>query len=200
MTRFGHIWREDQTSVDRQSDIEQVLSAWRTAVTEQPYFPEHPTQDENDFQAMEEYILRFYRWSSSAHEDFTCSPGPEGSTPYGAPSTSSMVVQTARCLYLSMARCAVTRGRSSQPPTLHDRKFLIRRQPEYRTTTIGTINVSHPAHWDFNTELPPSLYKYRKQLFQETEYGTAQTPRKSLAWSYLRPENGSHPPFVVVAD
>ncbi|OWM91226.1 hypothetical protein CDL15_Pgr000170 [Punica granatum] len=60
-TRFEHTWREDQTSVDCQSDIQQVLSAWRTAVTELPYFPEHPTQDERDFRATEEYILRFYR-------------------------------------------------------------------------------------------------------------------------------------------
>ncbi|PKI64628.1 hypothetical protein CRG98_014966 [Punica granatum] len=68
-----------------------VLSAWRTAVTELPYFPKHPTQDERDFQAMEEYILHFYRWSPSAHENFTGSPRPEGSTLYGAP--SSMVIQ-----------------------------------------------------------------------------------------------------------
>ncbi|PKI67289.1 hypothetical protein CRG98_012306 [Punica granatum] len=52
-----------------------------------------PTQDEWDFQATKEYILRFYRGSSSVHEDFTGSPQPEGSTPYGAPSISSMAVQ-----------------------------------------------------------------------------------------------------------
>ncbi|OWM82851.1 hypothetical protein CDL15_Pgr029212 [Punica granatum] len=60
---------------------------------ELPYFPEHPTKDERDFQVTEEYILRFYRWSLSAHEDFTGSPRSEGSTPYGAPSTSSMAIQ-----------------------------------------------------------------------------------------------------------
>ncbi|PKI66180.1 hypothetical protein CRG98_013433 [Punica granatum] len=92
-TRFQHTWREDQTSVDCQSDIQQVLSAWHTAVTELPYFHEHPTQDEWDFQATEEYILHFYRWIPLAQEDFTGSPRPEGSTPYGAPSTSSMAVQ-----------------------------------------------------------------------------------------------------------
>ncbi|OWM89031.1 hypothetical protein CDL15_Pgr017199 [Punica granatum] len=92
-TRFEHTWREDQTSVDCQSDIQQVLSAWRTAVTELPYFPEHPTQDERDFQATEEYILHFYRRSSFVHEDFTGSPQLKDSIPYGAPSTSSIAVQ-----------------------------------------------------------------------------------------------------------
>ncbi|OWM84270.1 hypothetical protein CDL15_Pgr011655 [Punica granatum] len=91
--RFKHTWREHETSVDRQIDIELVLFAWHTVVTEEPYFPEHPTQDEWDFQATKEYILCFYQWSPSAHEDFTDSPQPEGSTPYGAPSTSSMAVQ-----------------------------------------------------------------------------------------------------------
>ncbi|PKI48300.1 hypothetical protein CRG98_031309 [Punica granatum] len=43
--------------------------------------------------ATEEYILRFYRQSSSVHEDFTGSPQPEGNTPYGTPSTSSIAVQ-----------------------------------------------------------------------------------------------------------
>ncbi|OWM90279.1 hypothetical protein CDL15_Pgr005066 [Punica granatum] len=83
-TRFDHTC---------QSDIQRVLSAWRTAVTELPYFLEHLTQDERDFQAIKEYILRFYRWNSSSHEDFTGSSQPEGSTPYGAPSTSSRAVQ-----------------------------------------------------------------------------------------------------------
>ncbi|PKI63896.1 hypothetical protein CRG98_015677 [Punica granatum] len=92
-TRFEHTRREDQTSVDCQSDIPQVLSAWRTAVMELPYFPDHPIQDERDFQVLEEYILRFYRWSSSAHEDFTGSPQLEGSTLYAASSTSSRAVQ-----------------------------------------------------------------------------------------------------------
>ncbi|PKI76298.1 hypothetical protein CRG98_003304 [Punica granatum] len=78
--------------VPRRNEI-RVLSAWRTVVTEQPYFPEHPTRDERDFQATEEYILHFYRWSPSAHEDFTGSPRLEGSTPYGAPSILSMAVQ-----------------------------------------------------------------------------------------------------------
>ncbi|PKI39022.1 hypothetical protein CRG98_040588 [Punica granatum] len=60
-TRFEHNWREDQTLVDRQSDIDRVLAALWTVTTEQPYFPGHPTQDKQDFQAIEEYILRFYR-------------------------------------------------------------------------------------------------------------------------------------------
>ncbi|OWM65124.1 hypothetical protein CDL15_Pgr020933 [Punica granatum] len=51
-TRFEHTWREDQTSVDCQSDIQQLV-----------------------------------------HEDSTDSPQLEDSTPYGAPSTSSIAVQ-----------------------------------------------------------------------------------------------------------
>ncbi|PKI46217.1 hypothetical protein CRG98_033389 [Punica granatum] len=43
---FKHTWREDQTSMDRQSDIERVLDTWRTVVIERPYFPEHPTLEE----------------------------------------------------------------------------------------------------------------------------------------------------------
>ncbi|PKI49433.1 hypothetical protein CRG98_030165 [Punica granatum] len=71
-TRFEHTWREDQTPVDRQSNVEQVLDEWQTVITERPYFPEHLTLDERDFQATKEYILRFYRWGgqpSSAADD-----------------------------------------------------------------------------------------------------------------------------------
>ncbi|PKI55632.1 hypothetical protein CRG98_023943 [Punica granatum] len=84
-TRFEHTWWEDQTPVDRQSNVEQVLNVWRTVITERPYFPEHPTQDERDFQATEEYILRFYRWGPSENDDFTDSPPIESSTSSGAP-------------------------------------------------------------------------------------------------------------------
>ncbi|PKI57321.1 hypothetical protein CRG98_022266 [Punica granatum] len=84
-TRFEHTWREDQTPVDRQSNVEQVLDAWRTVITERPYFPEHPTQDERDFQATEEYILRFHRWGPSKNDDFTDSLPVESSTSSGAP-------------------------------------------------------------------------------------------------------------------
>ncbi|PKI32310.1 hypothetical protein CRG98_047299, partial [Punica granatum] len=61
-TRFEYTWREDQKSVDRQSEIEQALAASRTIITEHPYFHEFPTQDEQHFQATEEYILHFHRW------------------------------------------------------------------------------------------------------------------------------------------
>ncbi|PKI57715.1 hypothetical protein CRG98_021893 [Punica granatum] len=52
-------------------------------------FSSASNEDERDFQASKEYILRFYRWSLSAHEDFTGSPQPEGSTLYAAFSTLS---------------------------------------------------------------------------------------------------------------
>ncbi|OWM83235.1 hypothetical protein CDL15_Pgr012716 [Punica granatum] len=73
-TRFEHTWREDQTPTDRQSNVKQVLDAWRTVIIERPYFPEHPTLDERDFQATEEYVIRFYRWGPAAHEDLVNSP------------------------------------------------------------------------------------------------------------------------------
>ncbi|PKI48294.1 hypothetical protein CRG98_031324 [Punica granatum] len=60
--RFKHTWWEDQTFVDRQRNIERVLDAWRTVVIELPYFPKHPTLEEQDFQATKEYVLRFYWW------------------------------------------------------------------------------------------------------------------------------------------
>ncbi|PKI66117.1 hypothetical protein CRG98_013475 [Punica granatum] len=38
-TKFEHTWREDQTSVDRQSSIEQVLAAWQTVITKRHTSP-----------------------------------------------------------------------------------------------------------------------------------------------------------------
>ncbi|PKI47163.1 hypothetical protein CRG98_032434 [Punica granatum] len=71
----------------------EVLDAWRTVITERPYFPEHPTQDKRDFQATEEYILRFYRWGPSENDDFTDSPPVESSASSGAP-VLDMTIQT----------------------------------------------------------------------------------------------------------
>ncbi|OWM64677.1 hypothetical protein CDL15_Pgr013835 [Punica granatum] len=68
-TRFEYTWREDQKSVDRQSEIEQALAASRTIITEHPYFHEFPTQDEQHFQATEEYILHFHRWGPPVQDD-----------------------------------------------------------------------------------------------------------------------------------
>ncbi|PKI68331.1 hypothetical protein CRG98_011239 [Punica granatum] len=65
-TKFKHIWLEDQTSVDRQNSIQQVLAAWLTVAPKHLYFPEYPTHEERDFQATEEYVLRFYRWGIQA--------------------------------------------------------------------------------------------------------------------------------------
>ncbi|XP_031379105.1 uncharacterized protein LOC116194437 [Punica granatum] len=92
-TRFEHTWREDQTPADRQSNVDQILDAWRTVITELPYFPEHPTLDERDFQVTEEYILRFYRWGPAAHEDLVNSPRVgDGGSP-GATPTPNMAIQ-----------------------------------------------------------------------------------------------------------
>ncbi|PKI62284.1 hypothetical protein CRG98_017285 [Punica granatum] len=81
---FEHTWWEDQTSVDRQRDIERVLDSWRTVVIERPYFPKHPTLEEWDFQATEEYVPRFYRWGPTTHEDSADSSRAEDSGPTGA--------------------------------------------------------------------------------------------------------------------
>ncbi|OWM86489.1 hypothetical protein CDL15_Pgr026381 [Punica granatum] len=61
------------------------LTPTMTTIIEHPYFPEHPTQDERDFQATEEYILRFYRWGPSENDDFTDTSPVESSTSSGAP-------------------------------------------------------------------------------------------------------------------
>ncbi|OWM81956.1 hypothetical protein CDL15_Pgr027154 [Punica granatum] len=79
---------------DRQSNVKQVLDAWRTVITERPYFPEHPTLDERDFQATEEYIIRFYRWGPAAHEDLVNSPRVEDGRSPGATPTPNMAIQT----------------------------------------------------------------------------------------------------------
>ncbi|OWM90941.1 hypothetical protein CDL15_Pgr019253 [Punica granatum] len=92
-TRFEHTWREDQTPADRQSNVEQILDAWRTVITELPYFLEHPTLDERDFQATEEYIIRFYRWGPAAHEDLVNSPRVEDGGSPGATPTPNMAIQ-----------------------------------------------------------------------------------------------------------
>ncbi|PKI76924.1 hypothetical protein CRG98_002711 [Punica granatum] len=42
-TKFEHTWREDQTFIDRLSEIERVMTAWQTTIIEHPYFPEHPS-------------------------------------------------------------------------------------------------------------------------------------------------------------
>ncbi|PKI32360.1 hypothetical protein CRG98_047249, partial [Punica granatum] len=68
-TRFEYTSREDQKSVDRQSEIEQAIAASLTIITEHPYFPEFPTQNEQHFQATEEYILHFHRWGPPVQDD-----------------------------------------------------------------------------------------------------------------------------------
>ncbi|XP_031377011.1 uncharacterized protein LOC116192568 [Punica granatum] len=84
-TKFEYTWREDQKFVDRQSEIEQALAAWHAIITEHPYFPEFPTQDEQDFQATEEYILHFHRWGPPAQDDTS---QPANQTSPGAPSVA----------------------------------------------------------------------------------------------------------------
>ncbi|PKI74795.1 hypothetical protein CRG98_004813 [Punica granatum] len=106
-TRFEHTWWENQTSIDCQSDIQQVLSTWRTAVMELPYFLEHPTQDERDFQATKY-------------------------TPYGAPSTSSKVVQ-AELTSLRSERNRLRREVAEKDEQLIDRRQLQRELAQVRT-------------------------------------------------------------------
>ncbi|PKI70844.1 hypothetical protein CRG98_008735 [Punica granatum] len=95
-TKFEHTWREDQTSVDHQISIDQVLAAWRIVITERPYFPEHPTHEERDLQAIKEYVLRFYRWGPAAHEDLADSPRAKGGGLSGASLTPNLAIQAER--------------------------------------------------------------------------------------------------------
>ncbi|OWM77724.1 hypothetical protein CDL15_Pgr012426 [Punica granatum] len=101
----------------------------RTVVTELPYFLKHPTQDEQDFQVTEEYILHFYWWSRSAHEDFTGSPRPEGSTPHGAP--SSVVIQ-AKLTSLKSKRDCLRQEIAEKDEQLIDQRQLQRELAQAR--------------------------------------------------------------------
>ncbi|PKI65625.1 hypothetical protein CRG98_013982 [Punica granatum] len=133
-TKFEHTWREDQTSIDRLSEIERVMTAWQTTVIEHPYFPEHPTQDERDFQATEEYILRFYRWGPSENDDFTDTSPVESSTSSGA-LVPDMAIQA------ELANLRAERDRLRR-----ERIFLHRNSHTYGIrvlTTGGAPPVSH---------------------------------------------------------
>ncbi|PKI40924.1 hypothetical protein CRG98_038689 [Punica granatum] len=70
-----------------------VLAAWRTVVPKRPYFPKHPTHEKHEFQATEKYVLRFYRWGPTAHEDLPDSTRAEGTRPSGASLTPNTVIQ-----------------------------------------------------------------------------------------------------------
>ncbi|PKI59752.1 hypothetical protein CRG98_019855 [Punica granatum] len=91
-TKFEHTWREDQTSVNRLSEIERVMTVWQTMVIKNPYFPEHPTQENRDFQATEEYVVRFYRWGSSIPEDPIDSAPDRDSSSSVTPRSSDSVI------------------------------------------------------------------------------------------------------------
>ncbi|PKI58412.1 hypothetical protein CRG98_021170 [Punica granatum] len=109
-TEFEHTWREDLTSIDRLSEIERVMTAWQTTVIEHLYFPEHPTQDEQDFQATEEYILRFYRWGPSENDDFTDSPPVESrlTATFTLPPRQGEPWLEDRCTFLGKASFSLT--------------------------------------------------------------------------------------------
>ncbi|OWM76714.1 hypothetical protein CDL15_Pgr006206 [Punica granatum] len=108
--------------MDRQSDIERVLDAWRAVVIERPYFPEHPTLEERDFQATEEYVLRFYRWGPTAHEDSADSPRAEDSGPTGASLTSNVAIQA------ELANLRAERDRLRREVTERDEQLVDQRQ------------------------------------------------------------------------
>ncbi|OWM86009.1 hypothetical protein CDL15_Pgr003945 [Punica granatum] len=137
---------------------------------ELPYFPEHPTQDERDFQATEEYILRFYRRSSLVHEDFTGSPQPEGSTPYGAPSTSSITVQ-AELTSLRSERDRLRWEVAEKDEQLIDQRQLqrelaqARAELQRRDQELARVNVTMevPTHLRINisTRLSPGIGVFR---------------------------------------
>ncbi|PKI57543.1 hypothetical protein CRG98_022014 [Punica granatum] len=103
----------------------EVLDAWRTMITERPYFPEHPTLDERDFQATEEYIIRFYRWAPTAHEDLVNSPRVgDGGSPDATP-TPNMAIQ-AELTYLRAERNRLRREVAERDEQLVDQRQLQR--------------------------------------------------------------------------
>ncbi|PKI77722.1 hypothetical protein CRG98_001846 [Punica granatum] len=60
-----------------------------------------------------------------------------------------------------MARHVVTRGRSSRPPTPHDRRVV----PTFAGKPPAAFTLPPwQAPWDFNIEFPPSLHNDRKQI------------------------------------
>ncbi|PKI60444.1 hypothetical protein CRG98_019098 [Punica granatum] len=130
-TRFEYTWREDQTPADRQSNVEQVLDAWRTVITERPYFSEHPTLDERDFQVTKEYILRFYRWGPAAHEDLVNSPRVGDGRSPGATPTPNMAIQ-AELTHLRAERDRLRREVAEKDEQLVDQRQLQRELAQTR--------------------------------------------------------------------
>ncbi|PKI48114.1 hypothetical protein CRG98_031476 [Punica granatum] len=112
------------TRVVRQlGGLQKVLDAWRTVIIERPYFPEHSTLDERDFQATEEYIIRFYRWGSAAHEDLVNSPRVEdGGSPSATP-TPNMAIQ-AELTHLRAERDHLRREVAEKDEQLVDQRQL----------------------------------------------------------------------------
>ncbi|PKI77685.1 hypothetical protein CRG98_001915 [Punica granatum] len=140
--RFEHTWREDQTSVNHQSDIEQVLDAWRTVVIERTYFPEHPTLEEQDFQATEEYVLRFYRWGPTTHKDFANSSRAEDSGPTGASLTPNAAIQ-AELANLRVERDRLRRGNHRERRAACGSAAITERaRPSPRQATEARANVA----------------------------------------------------------
>ncbi|PKI70657.1 hypothetical protein CRG98_008890 [Punica granatum] len=129
--RFEHTFWEDQTPADRQSNVEQVLDAWRTVITERPYFPEHPTLDERDFQATEKYILRFYRWGPTAHEDLVNSSRVEDGGSPGATPTPNMAIQ-AELTHIRAERDRLHREVAKKDEHLVDQRQLLRELAQTR--------------------------------------------------------------------
>ncbi|OWM64208.1 hypothetical protein CDL15_Pgr018779 [Punica granatum] len=102
--------------------IERVLDVWRTVVIERPYFPKHPTLEEQDFRATEEYVLRFYRWGPTAHEDFADSPRAEDSGPTGAALTPNAAIQ------VELANLRAERDRLRREVAEKDEQLVDQRQ------------------------------------------------------------------------
>ncbi|PKI33940.1 hypothetical protein CRG98_045669 [Punica granatum] len=121
----------DQAPADRQSNVKQVLDTWQTVITERPYFPEHPTLDERDFQATEEYIIRFYRWGPATHEDLVNSPRVEdGGSPVATP-TPYMAIQ-AELTHLRAERDRLRREVAEKDEQLVDQRQLQRELAQTR--------------------------------------------------------------------
>ncbi|PKI74254.1 hypothetical protein CRG98_005375 [Punica granatum] len=91
----------------------------------------HPTLDERDFQAIEEYIIRFYRWGPAAHEDLVNSPRVEDGRSPGATPTPNMAIQT-ELTHLKAERDHLRREVAEKDEQLVDQRPLQRELAQTR--------------------------------------------------------------------
>ncbi|PKI56456.1 hypothetical protein CRG98_023094 [Punica granatum] len=131
--------KEYQTLIGRTTVVHSIVepnfhtarSTLQTVITERPYFPEHPTLHDRDFQATEKYISRFYRWGLAAHEGLVNSPRvKDGGSPVATP-TPYMAIQ-AELTHLRAKRDRLCREVAEKDEQLVDQRQLQRELAQTR--------------------------------------------------------------------